>query len=219
MQNLISMRSVPWIGATRSSGSTRLVAEDCESGVTPAGWTNNSTPTWNYTTAPAPLRGTYSLFLPSASQWTRVSFTGQSTVYFRLTFNMQGALTNFPYICSLRDSAGATQVAIRALSTGGIRVYNGDGTDNGTTAGGTVVIGTTYYLWGSYTKGTGANGLCSLWISTTDTKPGSTVFSTSSHKGTADVARLYIENLANLATCVYDDMIVDTAPIGSGPMP
>lgn len=196
-----------------TSGITYLVSEDCESGVTPDGWTNAVSPTWNYNTSPAPLIGNYSWKSGGSSSLSYTTYTGTGDVWAFCHFTMS-AQTNPLNMLYLRD-ASANSIAYASIrTTGALRAYNG--TSYQATAAGAVSIDVEYAIWVHYTKGTGANGVTNVYLVTgSETRPSLTIGVTTGN-ATADAAQILLMG-ADSSTTIIDKIRVSASEIGDNP--
>lgn len=195
-----------------SAAPTYLLQENCDGTGTPSGWTDVNTPDWDYTTSPAPLEGTQSLFLAvTGNKQTYKDFTSNADVWLYLMFNITSFSSGSSFI-RLRNST--TDVALfRAHSSTAFRLTHG--TVN-SSVGGSYSVGTTYHLWLHYVKSTASNGVLDAFVSTTATKPGAATLSISNGDATANADRLFLISGA-AADHVIDKIRVDDVEIGSSP--
>lgn len=86
-------------------------------------------------------------------------------------------------------------------------------------SGGFLSADTVYHVWFEYEKGTGANGVVRLYVSTTATKPGSPDAELTASAETAQVDRFYFGTWGTPAGNIYYDKwrFSRTAAIGSNP--
>lgn len=183
---------------------------------TAGGWTDTGSPTWAYTTAPAPLEGLRSLLLSSSAVASVKSFSPASDVWAYCLVNVD-SITNSPYVLRLRDGSGTQVAAIRFMNTGAIRVYT-DATGNNTSASTSLcAANTTYHLWLRYVKGTGANSAAYAYISSTGIKPGSADVSKTNGAATTDASQFYARLEVSTTNGVIDKARVSVAEIGSNP--
>lgn len=190
-----------------------LLEEDFEGSGTGAGWTDAGTVDWDYTVGP--LVGTESMRVnvTGAGADTRNDFTAQDDcwVYFRFKPASWG---DFNRICYLQTSGFADVFAIGNDNAGAWRVYHG----SIFVAAGAWSAGTEYHVWGHYVKGTGANGVAELYISTDGTRPGSPTVSLSNGDATGQASKIRF-GPSDTATMdgQWDKLRVDDASIGSNP--
>jgi hypothetical protein len=199
-----------------ASGSSYLVEENFEGTGAPTGWTTASEGgTINYDSTTSPLRGSQSLRL-THSGWpgARVykAFTAQSQVYLFARVRWAADAGDDTPILTLRDSSGNTLCTLLVRSGGGaFRLYHGTTFGN---ASSSPTANTTYYVWISYTAGTGANGAATLHWGTATTKPGSADISVSTGTATADAAQIHCETGEYGGTHDYDQILVSDEAIG-----
>jgi len=182
-----------------------------------AGWVNSaSAPDWHYTTAPAPL-GSYgytsSFSDPSGLRYATRSFTASDDVWiFFVFYTPTGAGNN--YWLYVLDASDNVLAQIRNISDTSIRAMHGSsytGSSYATTTG-------TKYVWFHYAKGSGANGVAEVYVSTTTTKPGSATDATTTGTSTAQAAKVRIGfGNDNTVRTLYNHLLVSTSTIGSNP--
>lgn len=158
------------------AGGGQLLNEQFEApGAT--GWTSTTTTpnvawTSQYNTSPAPLVGSYSGRIDGTTQQVNAqkTFTASGNVYCRFRVNHSRGTGGNGTLATLRNSAGTV------LATFGI--VNTSSTSRAIPAGGSTVnaataptLGTTYYCWFEYEKGTGANAIVRVGLSTSPTRP------------------------------------------------
>lgn len=166
--------------------------------------------TWNYTTSP--LEGAQSAVTnggifsytftsgASSSKWARVIVKPTNTGTASVQIKFRDVSNN---VCGGMD--------LRA--DGGARVYGGSG--YGSITAGTYTWGTTYYITLRWSKGTGSNAQCDVYISTDATRPASPTYSIVNGNNTTDATKLRLE--ATNANTWFDDIIVSDNEIGSNP--
>lgn len=174
---------------------------------------------FNYTTAPAPLVGTYSCFMDSDGGYDRIkgTFTDDSPVYlyFIIDFETLTLTTEKPWLF-LKDSGDNTTYAeLKFTTSETIKILHGTASDTGST-----VIGTanTYHIWVEYTKDSGPDdGVMKLYLNTSDTKPGAVEAEISAGTSESDVG--LVDFIAYEAEFEYilDKVRVDDVTIGSSP--
>lgn len=151
---------------------------------------------------------------------TYTSFSANSTVYGYFLFRPVSN-TGAYRLCSIRDNAGGSgnavcYIIVNADGTVGVRAGSA-GTVNTV---GTVSNGTTYHVWLTYTKGTGANGFGSVAFSTDGIKPtsGNNYAEHTNGNATADGEKIMIgTDTAHTFEAVVDRVLVDDEPIGDNP--
>lgn len=181
-------------------------------------WTVSGAPTFdfNYATAPAPLEGTYSFRINMSTGddetgWYK-AFTASDAVHFFYIVNAHlRTLSNINFM--ITDSAGAL---LMAVNNAGYEFNIMCGTVNAYSAT-TMAVDTTYYIWGDYTKGTGANAVCHLFHST-DTTKGAADITITNGDATGQAARavLYQSSIAS-NDFIMDKIRVGTSAFGDNP--
>jgi hypothetical protein len=211
--------------AAYTLNSTYLISENfdgsaaCGGGATNCqiAWTDTTAgaPTANfaYATAPAPLEGSFSLRIASSGAILGkvASYTAQDTVYFYLLLNhttLVGGANSF----GILDGSGNVVLDVSNANPE-FRLHCGTVTAFSTS----ITQGTTYSVWGDYTKGTGANAVCHLYHSTTTTKPGSPNITITNGDATAQAASVRLGSFST-AVHLYDHVRVSTIAIGSNPL-
>jgi hypothetical protein len=167
---------------------------------------------FTYTTSPAPLEGTNSAATIGTATvgdgWYR-SFTAQDTVYFY--FIVSPKVRSTGTLASILDSSGNT--VMRVVDSGPeFSIYCNDNLQYSTA----MANGTTYHVWGDYTKGTGNNASCHLYHSTTSTKPGSPNI-TATGNATGQAARFFLSKNGSTPEYIFDKIRVSSSDIGSSP--
>ncbi len=177
-----------------ASGTTYLLNETFDAtGYDVVGWTESNTSEIkeDYATSPAPLSGTQSLYFDVTTTRTvdTPSFSANDTVWVSFLFHDDEA--SLPgqqrIICAIKDSVGGTTVASIAIETDGdITVACGSATQRSTAS---LSLNTTFRIWVSYTKGTGANGQAAVYWDTSLSGPkGTAKASVSTGTATAQAA-------------------------------
>jgi hypothetical protein len=172
-------------------------------------WTPDAgTPQPAYTTTH--LRGTQSLYLPTASTYKAITASGEVYAFFRWRPTAVSPVAQSS-VFVLWNSGFSVIGEVALLDTNQLAVYNGSVPSIGST---TISAGTTYYVWVYWKKGTGSNGLATIWLSTTATKPGSPE-ATSVTTGTATDDAAYIEpRSTESVNAIFDQILVKTTVIG-----
>ncbi len=148
-------------------GGSYIYQQDFESGVEPAGWSHVGTVAYNYATAPAPLRGSFSLGLASGANATYIySSPISSDIY---GFFEQADPNQNDTVLYVFDGSG--NVAFYIDNGGGhIRINHGSANAFTSTIYSAPSV---LYIWFHYlpASGGGGNGVAEVWVSTTTTKP------------------------------------------------
>lgn len=114
---------------------------------------------------------------------------------------------NMSYIIDVLDSLDARVVAYRLIAGGVGRIYCG-----GNASGPALADNTTYHVWISYHKGTGADAYVQLWVSANSTR-GAVDALIVNGTSTTDVAKIRLFNgLAN-QTIFFDQVYVSNTEI------
>ena len=154
----------------------------------------------------SPLRGSQSYLYTSGTGASDVykSFTESDEIYFFVRFSIANdAVSNIIIIKSnetILFTVGYSPVSKKIA-------YNW-------TFGSAVSLGTTYYLWGYYKKGTGEDEINRAWISTTPTKPGSVDYELTTGVSTGQANRIVLYDSASGAGGKFDQVLVKTTEIG-----
>lgn len=198
-----------------ASPATYLVSDDLEyansAEAIAAGWTLSSTPLIGYNTSPAPLQGAYSFALDSGVDIANISFPAQDEAHAYFMFSPSaGLLTasrNLVYLGGL--------LLIHFSTTGSFRIYNG--TLSSGTGSFIMTAGNTYHVWLYYKKGTGANGVSSVWINTTPTKP-ATPDVTRIGDATTQASSFQFGPTGGTVLAIFDKLRVKATDVGSDPV-
>lgn len=210
-------------GGAACGAGTELVCENFD-GSTACGdgshtncsvtWTQvNSAPfDFNYATSPAPLEGTYSgrFISDNTNQgWTK-TFTAQDVVHFFFIVNAHTLATS-DKIFRLLD---ASDNEVMSVSNAGYEFDIHCGTTWAYST--TMSVDTTYYIWGDYTKGTGANAVCHLFHST-DTTKGAADITITTGDATAQAAKAQMWHSGGNLEYVIDKIRIGTSAFGDNP--
>lgn len=170
------------------------------------------------------LKGSQSLRLQSVNNDTVYSyntFTGISEVwgFFRMKWVTKTSGTTFH---QLRNNVSVVLLELKVNSGASATVTLTSGGQTATTTS-TMAVGTEYYVWYHYLKGSGANATAEVWFSNTSVKPGdgtaghAKVTNSNSTTDAAEVA-LYIENVSATSNeAIFDRFYLDDAAIGNNP--
>lgn len=164
----------------------------------------------SYATSPAPLVGSYSALF--SGQYGRYWDTGsdQSDVYFYCVVDGSNFSSGNDGTWSFRTSAGAQifRVDIRSGTD-----YTQLTTDGWKSMGDIMASGNAYHVWIEYE----AASTFRIYVSSTDTKPGTATYSTSITES-GDVRRVRIGGNNGSQSVIFDKIRVSfSAPIGSAP--
>ena len=134
--------------AATAPAVTYLYEQNCEGGTTPTGWTDDSTPNWNYTTTV--LQGTKSLYLSyTGSTYT---FAAMDTVYAYLQcYIKQWPTSSNRNLLKVANATDAAMVETYVQTATGKITFDGV-----TFSTGNMAINTKYHVWLTYARnGTG----------------------------------------------------------------
>lgn len=170
------------------------------------------------------LAGSYSLFIEnSAGTGTTVTrntapASATGTLYFFFLFRPL-VISAQTRIFVFENSMGTEVCAVDIKADGALIINNG--TANATTTG-VMSMNTTYFVWGFYAKGTGADGLAYIAFSTTGTRPTSgpgNYAEVTTGSMTTDVTdtAVKITNNGGQSSAIWDTIIVDDAQIPDNP--
>lgn len=204
-------------GVTVAAAPSYLIQEGAEGSGTPSGWSDiaGGTVDWDYATSPAPIEGTQSLRVASTPDGNPhgscKSFTATDPVYGFFEFIVDNR-TSEGSIFLLRDGSDNQ---IFELYTAATTYYLSMWDSAGRTTTTEIVQDTKYYLWWDYAKGTGANGVLHIYLSTTTTKPAATITVTDSAITATAAKACYISkwSVENL----FDNMVVSASDITGVP--
>lgn len=222
---LMPLSAFAWGVATISggvaAGATYLVNQNFEG----TGYDNGET--WSeyvgsgatvnedYATSPAPLAGAQSLYVVGGSDAgeTYTSFSSSGTIHVRMMIRFT-AQTTSTHVVYLYNADGSDWLAVVQASSGhNLVLYSGGQEAYGATS---ISTSSTYYLWVDYTPGTGSNSTCSVYISTSSTKPGTPELATSGGNETATAGRLKFSSSSSGLAYIVDQVRVDDAAIADG---
>lgn len=195
-------------GSTATASTVFLVSEDFEGTGAPSGWTAGSgTPAPNFDYTTVPLDGAQSLYLASASQITATrpaDFTNITEVWFYLMFRATNgtAPSAASQYVGLAPNGGGSVITWRISA--GLKLLVGSVTTTATS----IVLDTTYHVWGHYLQGTGANAVVDVGFSTNGVRPtsGGTFAQVTTDPGTVAIGRI---NLGTTGTSMGMDIIID----------
>lgn len=183
-----------------------------------------ATPDYNNTN---PLDGgTYALYLTTgAIAYHGVSATSPIYIYFKLKIPDIGSSTSYSYVIFYTSSTGNMNSQL-FVKRSGSSIYLSVQSDGGSTVDtvGTLAVGTTYHVWYSYTKSSGANNATSTVAFSTDgTRPTSGDNYAASTNGveTSTVNRIHYRGFTydsiKWVDIIVDKIRVDDAQIGDNP--
>ncbi len=173
--------------------------------------------------ATGPLLGSQSLRVVSTDtftfSYTKIDHTSLSEEWFFTMLKMAAVNADGKDIMADVDGGGAIQISV-GVSGGHFQVKCGSAS---ATTSLSYSTGTLYYLWGHYLKGSGANAVAEIWVSTTSTKPADASSGTASVTTGTSTANVQEFSLGYRGTdggtpdIQYDHVYVDDAVILSNP--
>ena len=213
---LVMLTFLGLVQSARAAAPTYLLVEGFEgTGFENSGWRTNSASVPDADYSVDPLVGQQSLRCTGVS-FVQRDFAPPSTnfsCYFRVKW-FQWAPDRF-----VADWLSVDSTSRARVTTGfGNRldlVYG----STAVTAPNVIETNVTYHLWIDWVKGTGADGIMRLYISTDTTKPASPQASISNGTGTADLALFDLGPFGSGVDAIYDKVLIDDELIGSDPGP
>lgn len=219
------------LGMMAAAGGTPAPTYLASESFDPAGydlsWTETGTPDEDYTTSPAPLEGTQSIYLPGCSaatdQKAYVAFTvtaGQPQEFYWL-INFTALDMTSQKTLAVASTTGNARATINISSTGQLCATAFGGTTVCTVT--TMAEATTYHVWGRYLPGTGADAFASTAFSTDGVRPTSGNNYAESTNGTVTVNTNRLElwgdygTGTNCISAIFDKVRVDDATITDNP--
>jgi hypothetical protein len=200
--------------STATGGPTYLLSLDCDTAGTPGGVTDSGAIEWGDTDAPNPLVTGGGWRTSSSTAFSLATFAQQSGRVDLFEAIRFADISGQPTGAIIEDAAGNDLAYLRILSTGSIRIYCG--TTNLNATGYTYTADTTLYYWVDYTPGLGANAVAHLYLSSSQTKPGSPNATITNGNATGEASQLrMITQATTVAT--RDKIRVDDEAIGSSP--
>ncbi len=181
-------------------------------------WTETGTGTIDEDYTTEVLDGTQSLYISGADYnsptTTSPSWTAVSPTYLFFMFQLNsGNLVNADFFEILNGTTLIARLMAGDFSGADFRIYPYHGDTIGSAFD--AVVGTTYYIWVEYEKGTGANGHLHIRISTTSTKPGSYTMAITTGTSTLDADNIKFRlTYANPATGIFDRLRVNATALG-----
>lgn len=204
------------IGSGAVGGATLIFSENAEGTGTPSGWTNTSTPDWDYTGVV--LAGAQSV---QAADGERVHFDSGAAygeVWLRFKFRIESGGDTGYRVFSFRNQTGDSEIAYFEIAAGGeARVVSGSGSASTVTSLTTSCGLSTCNVWLRYKKGTGANAEMSVAFSTTCTQPtsGDDFASLVNGSSTGDINRFQFRTgPGGTSVFLFDDLNADDAALG-----
>jgi hypothetical protein len=223
-----SFNDPAWIAPLDTTGATYLLQENFEN--VSVGyeniWTQAGSATTldaKSTTSPAPLQGAQSLAITLAAQTgrtTNVLSSAYGTLDYYFLLDPVSIPAGARPIWACRDSAGNLIGSVQLNSDGTLRASAGGGTGQNTTDALSAL--TTYHVFITASKGTGANGVCTVGFSTDGTRPtsGNKFKSSSNGTMTTDQDRSIFGSFSAASTTVsfvVDKYRISSTTIGDNP--
>jgi hypothetical protein len=208
-------------GGECSTPGSPVLHETLEgTGYSAGGWSelgSGGTIDEDYTTSPAPLVGSQSLYIAPATDSQRFAshtFTSGATRYVRFKLRVV-ALPSGSYSIVQILGSFSTQSYLYIRSDGKLAVQHGSATSSDTTDA--ISAGTTYTIWMRHTKGTGSDGIAEVGFATDCTRPtgGNKFTSVTTGTSTVDVDEIYwgLMGFAGSPQMIFDELVVDDAVI------
>ena len=207
-------------GLPTATGSSGCLARETFDGATScySGFTSNCDQTWsyatgdlvfNYTTAPAPLQGTNSLYIPAGfGSKGYFSVTTSGTMYAGAMVRVSSLPVQSNNIFVIESTADTPLCTIQFYGTDTINMLNAGGTTQATTL--SLSDSTTFYIKVKAVKGTGADASCTPYYSSNGT---SWTEGTASTNGTwtANPAWFFPNGTNSGPNIVMDDVRLSTS--------
>jgi hypothetical protein len=206
---------VALLGTPPISAQTYLLSEGFEgAGFENTGWTTFSTSDPDY--AASPLVGSQSLRCNGTSSFIQRPLAPGNSFYCYFQVRWV-AFSPFKFVVDWLDSGinSVTRVVTEGFPNR-LHLVHGEANATGTTV---IEANTTYHVWVEWTRGTGANGTMSLFVSSTGVKPGSPEASITTGSGINSIAAFDVGpfDAAASTDVIYDRILIDDEPIGSNP--
>jgi len=197
------------------SGTTFLVDEGWEGVGIPSGW-SSTTGTPNYDYSAVPLSGSESLYLSIAAAAHRcaVDFTNmdEAWFYFLMRYTNGSAPGGARNVATIALNGSTTAVANFQIAA---TLRFNFGAANTTLV---TTVDTTYHVWLHYKKGTGANSVIDIGLSTTGIRPtsGSGYAEVLNGAATSQVGRIMLGTIVTTTNFdfIYDNVRVAATQIG-----
>jgi len=206
---------VALLGAPPIAAQSYLLSEGFEGvGFENTGWTTFSTSDPDY--AASPLVGSQSLRCNGTSSFIQRPFAPGNSFYCYFQVRWL-AYSPFKFVVDWLDSSinSVTRVVTDGFPNR-LHIVHGEANVTGTTV---LAENTTYHVWVEWTRGTGANGTMSLFLSSTGVKPGSPEATITTGSGINPIAAFDVGpfDAATSTDVIYDRILIDDEPIGSNP--
>lgn len=178
-------------------------------GYVKAVWTETGTPNEDYTTSPLVGSQSLSVAFSDVVQSSNLGTFTQAKLVVKFPSLTQ---TGVSYFFGFRDSTASTTVVSIAVDADD-KIQLAHGSYNALSAG-TISANQQYVIWLDYAKGTGSNGIASVYVAADtgndgiETKPGSAFVSLSSGTSTADAAtfRILHAGQSTGASIIFDNV-------------
>jgi hypothetical protein len=210
-----TLEDISFVSQSASTAVSYLLQENCEGTGTPSGWTDSAgSPNWDNTTNV--IAGSQSLALAFGDRSDSPTWANTSPAYFFFALKLGPVPANNTTIYSIRNNPATTNpVQFEYRTTGEIRMLSNDGSQAATLTN-VAPVATILYVWGDYTKGSGANGVVHGYITTTQTKPPTPQATISNSGSTVDTGVLRVTGPEG-TFAIMDTFRVSASDIGSNP--
>lgn len=158
-----------------------------------------------------PMKGSIYFTQSAGNSYGRINNGSDvGTLYTTFYYRLNAAPGSTARIAELRTLAGTSVgPTLRVSADPQLRLYNTAGTNVANVA---LTVGVLYRIGWRVTKGTGANGVVEVYVSTTDTLPGSPSMSISNDTLAADFGSIrYGSTTSTFVNGDYDNVRVDTS--------
>ena len=140
---------------------------------------------------------------------TYIQYTAKSEVWFHVRVKFTDATPSNSTYAILLTNGVSSPAWLSLLTTGKVRAYQGTVYSAGSA---TLANDTAYHVWGYYKASEAGqnNGIFTLWIGTTTTRPETADCSVTTGTSEADVSRFQLQEKYQ-GTAYFDQVIVDDA--------
>lgn len=174
-------------------------------------WAEDSNPTENYATAPAPLAGSFSFHSTADGSRAHCTIASVPDIWIWFHFNGPTLPNGSGWVC-VTDGPSNYYMEIGDGAAGRIRINHGSASALMNNA---LSASTTYHILLHFTKGTGANGFASVEFSTTATFLGDTGSNNNFVKVTTGTATVNFDTSVYIGLGKPGDIILDNLKISS----